>query len=178
MGINVAHGIENLYAIFIEHITRLGLKLSESQLAHLDTCPTVNNCRLILRSSQNNSRNHQSTAANLVHQFRKALISRMESKRVFGKILEGSLPPQPVLTMIDHLAMNGVNIEGIFRKSPKQATVRELRSQLDQGHVPDFHQYNVHVTASLLKVFYSVLGTTNMFLGVFAFNSWSTFAVN
>lgn len=48
--------------------------------------------------------------------------------------------------------MNGAHIEGIFRKSPKQTTVRELRAQLDQGNVPDFHQYNVHVTASLLKV--------------------------
>lgn len=103
MGFHITHGIENLYAIFMEHITRLGLKLSDSQLAHLDTCPLVN-CRLILRSSQNNSRSHHhSTAANLVHQFRKALISRMESKRLFGRILEGSMPPQPVLTMIDHL---------------------------------------------------------------------------
>jgi hypothetical protein len=62
------------------------------------------------------------------------------------------MPPQPVLTMIDHLAVNGAHVEGLFRKSPKQATVRELRTHLDQGHLPDFHQYNVHVTASLLKV--------------------------
>ncbi|KAI6182643.1 hypothetical protein M3Y97_00403000 [Aphelenchoides bicaudatus] len=149
MGTHATHGIENLYAIFMEHIARLGLKLSDSQLAHLDTCPLVN-CRLILRSAQHGVRN-QSTAVNLVHQFRKALISRMESKRLFGRVLEGSMPPQPVLTMIDHLAMNGVHVEGLFRKSPKQTTVRELRAQLDQGHVPDFHQYNVHVTASLLK---------------------------
>lgn len=27
-----------------------------------------------------------------------------------------------------------------------------LKTQLDNGQVPDFHQYNVHVTASLLKV--------------------------
>lgn len=62
------------------------------------------------------------------------------------------MPPQPVLTMIDHLAMNGAHVEGLFRKSPKQATVRELRAQLDQGNLPNFHEYNVHVTASLLKV--------------------------
>lgn len=151
MGVHATHGIENLYAIFMEHISRLGLKLSETQLSHLDTCPFVN-CRLILRSINQNGSRNQSTAANLVHQFRKALISRMESKRLFGRVLEGSMPPQPVLTMIDHLALNGAHVEGLFRKSPKQTTVRELRAQLDQGQVPDFHQYNVHVIASLLKV--------------------------
>lgn len=62
------------------------------------------------------------------------------------------MPPQPVLTMIDHLTIHGSHVEGIFRKSPKQATVRVLKTQLDQGQIPDFHQFNVHVTASLLKV--------------------------
>lgn len=62
------------------------------------------------------------------------------------------MPPQPVLTMIDHLATYGTDVEGIFRKSPKRATVRALKTQLDNGQVPDFHQFNVHVTASLLKV--------------------------
>lgn len=62
------------------------------------------------------------------------------------------MPPQPVLTMIDHLTIHGSHVEGIFRKSPKQATVRVLKTQLDHGQVPDFHQFNVHVTASLLKV--------------------------
>jgi hypothetical protein len=42
------------------------------------------------------------------------------------------MPPQPVLTMIDHLLLYGSDVEGIFRKSPKQQTVRVLRQQLDQ----------------------------------------------
>jgi hypothetical protein len=62
------------------------------------------------------------------------------------------VPPQPVLTMIDHLMNNGVDVEGILRKSPKQATVRILKTQLDQGQVPNFNEFNIHVTASLLKV--------------------------
>jgi hypothetical protein len=41
------------------------------------------------------------------------------------------MPPQPVLTMIDHLLLYGADSEGIFRKSPKQQTVRLLRQQLD-----------------------------------------------
>lgn len=54
--------------------------------------------------------------------------------------------------MIDHLMLHGVDIEGLFRKSPKQSTVRMLRAQLDRGSVPDFYQFNPHVTAALLKV--------------------------
>jgi hypothetical protein len=34
--------------------------------------------------------------------------------------------------MIDHLLLYGSDVEGIFRKSPKQQTVRVLRQQLDQ----------------------------------------------
>ena len=53
-------------------------------------------------------------------------------KRLFGRPLLGSMPPQPVLTMIDHLLLYGSDVEGIFRKSPKQQTVRVLRQQMDQ----------------------------------------------
>uniref|UniRef100_A0A7E4WD79 Rho-GAP domain-containing protein n=1 Tax=Panagrellus redivivus TaxID=6233 RepID=A0A7E4WD79_PANRE len=140
------HGIENVYAILMDHVAQSGAKLSESQMAHLDTCPLVH-CRLVLRTA---STTRPNTAMTLVNQVLKAL-SRSETKRLFGKELEGSMPPQPVLTMIDHLMIHGVDVEGIMRKSPKQATVRLLKQQLDAGQVPDFHQYNVHVTASLLK---------------------------
>lgn len=84
------------------------------------------------------------------------VLSRSESRRFFGRPLEGSSPPQPVLTMIDHLLLHGVEVEGLFRKSPKQSTVRMLRAQLDRGSVPDFYQFNPHVTAALLKVTASV----------------------
>jgi hypothetical protein len=53
-------------------------------------------------------------------------------KRLFGRQLRGSMPPQPILTMVDHLLLYGADVEGIFRKSPKQQTVRALRQQLDQ----------------------------------------------
>ncbi|KAL3090355.1 hypothetical protein niasHS_006807 [Heterodera schachtii] len=168
------HGVENVYAVLMDFVrNQLGLSLSDSQLAHLDTCPLVN-CRLVLRQNGANNPSHShhkgpsAAAMSLVHQFRRVL-GRADSssahaapppcatggnsrtKRLFGRQLRGTMPPQPVLTMIDHLLLYGSETEGIFRKSPKQQTVRILRQQLDQGQVPDFHQFNVHVTASLLK---------------------------
>ncbi|KAE9551224.1 hypothetical protein FO519_005557 [Halicephalobus sp. NKZ332] len=140
------HGIENIYAILMDHIIQSGIQLSETQMAHLDTCPLVH-CRLVLRNAATSRPN---TAMTLMSQVLKVL-SRSQSKCLFGKELEGSMPPQPVLTMIDHLMIHGAHVEGILRKSPKQATVRLLKTQLDNGQVPDFHQFNVHVTASLLK---------------------------
>uniref|UniRef100_A0A914HC19 Rho-GAP domain-containing protein n=1 Tax=Globodera rostochiensis TaxID=31243 RepID=A0A914HC19_GLORO len=170
------HGVENVYAVLMDFVrNQLGLSLSDSQLAHLDTCPLVN-CRLVLRQNGSNNPSHShhkgaasAAAMSLVNQFRRVL-GRADSstsssngvappgrngsgrnKRLFGRQLRGTMPPQPVLTMIDHLLLYGSETEGIFRKSPKQQTVRILRQQLDQGQVPDFHQFNVHVTASLLK---------------------------
>lgn len=86
------------------------------------------------------------------YDFFRRVLSRTGSKNFFGRPLEGSAPPQPVLTMIDHLLMSGLDVEGIFRKSPKQSTTRMLKAQLDRGSVPDFCQFSPHVTAALLKV--------------------------
>lgn len=44
------NGIENIYAILIEHVLSSGLQLSETQMGHLDTCPLVH-CKLILRNA-------------------------------------------------------------------------------------------------------------------------------
>uniref|UniRef100_A0A914MYE8 Rho-GAP domain-containing protein n=2 Tax=Meloidogyne incognita group TaxID=654580 RepID=A0A914MYE8_MELIC len=184
------HGVENVYAVLMEFVrSQLGISLSDSQLAHLDTCPLVN-CKLLLRQTgPSNSPSHSSghhnkrAALNLVNQFRRVVLGRTDSatssgcnspttnpppfgidpnsgkklkmpnkkQRLFGRQLRGTMPPQPVLTMIDHLLLYGADAEGIFRKSPKQQTVRLLRQQLDMGQVPDFHEFNIHVTASLLK---------------------------
>uniref|UniRef100_A0A1I8AM25 Rho-GAP domain-containing protein n=1 Tax=Steinernema glaseri TaxID=37863 RepID=A0A1I8AM25_9BILA len=147
-GLVPLHGIECVYGILMDHVSKSGQLLSEDQLAHLDTCPLIQ-CRLVLKTTTSH-RHTPTTAAAIVNQFKRVL-SRTESRRLFGRELEGSMPPQPVLTMIDHLMLHGTDIEGIFRKSPKQATVRTLRQQLEQGQVPDFHQFNIHAIASLLK---------------------------
>ncbi|KAK0429088.1 hypothetical protein QR680_011183 [Steinernema hermaphroditum] len=148
-GLVPLNGIEHVYTILMNHVSKSGQLLSEDQLAHLDTCPLIQ-CRLVFRATVTHKQTPTTTASAIVNQFKRVL-SRSEPRRLFGRELEGSMPPQPVLTMIDHLMLHGIEIEGIFRKSPKQATVRSLRQQLEQGQVPDFHQFNIHAIASLLK---------------------------
>ncbi|KAI6178547.1 hypothetical protein M3Y98_00512600 [Aphelenchoides besseyi] len=144
------HGIENVYIMLMDKVERLGVPLSHSQLTHLDTSPLAAHCRLVLRSATPAARPH--LGLSLVNQFRKKLADRLEVRRsLFGRQLEGTMPPQPILTIVDFLAIHSADVEGIFRKSPKQSTVRALRAQLDQGQVPDFHQHSVHAIASLLK---------------------------
>ncbi|CAD5206619.1 unnamed protein product [Bursaphelenchus okinawaensis] len=140
---HLLHGIENVYAILKHYVEKVGLNIA--QLQHLDTCPLVQ-CRLIIQPSLT-----PAPANSLLNQVKKVILSRMESKKLFGKKLEGSMPPQPVLTMIDYLTMNAQNVEGIFRKSPKLSTFEELKSMLNHGQVPNFHEFSPHVTASLLK---------------------------
>lgn len=79
------------------------------------------------------------------------MLTRTDSRSIFGKGLNGPTPPQPIMTIVDHLRMDGFDAEGIFRKSPKQSTFKELKCELDKGVVPDFHKYNTHVLASILK---------------------------
>ncbi|KAL3998655.1 RhoGAP domain family protein [Acanthocheilonema viteae] len=144
-GISTLQGPECVFCIVMEHVKNTGYRLSEIQLEKIDALSLIQ-CRLVLASAGNS---HSSTSS-IVSHFKRVL-SRSESRRFFGRPLEGSSPPQPVLTMIDHLMLHGVDIEGLFRKSPKQSTVRMLRAQLDRGSVPDFYQFNPHVTAALLK---------------------------
>lgn len=164
----------------MEHVERLGVPLSETQLAHLDTCPMAAECRLVLRASGATSSALSVSAAAaallvggggggararpalaLVQQWRKKLVERLVERRLFGRPLEGTLPPQPVLTMIDHLILHGVQVEGLFRKSPKAATVRALRAHLDAGHIVDFHQHSPHVSVALLRSNSRILFTTD-----------------
>uniref|UniRef100_A0A0N5AVZ4 Rho-GAP domain-containing protein n=1 Tax=Syphacia muris TaxID=451379 RepID=A0A0N5AVZ4_9BILA len=142
----VLQGPETVYCIIMDFIRSTGYRLSEKQLERLDTFPLVN-CKLVLLSSNLQKSN---AAQTLVTHFKRVL-SRNEPRRFFGRQLDGSCPPQPVLTMMDHLLANGVHTEGLFRKSPKQTTVRMVKAQLNRGSVPDFTQFSPHVTAAILK---------------------------
>ncbi|VDN01884.1 unnamed protein product [Thelazia callipaeda] len=143
--VTMLQGPECVFCIVMEHVKNTGYRLSDLQLEKIDALPLIQ-CRLVLASVGST----YSSTSSIVSHFKRVL-SRSESRRFFGRPLEGSSPPQPVLTMIDHLMLHGVNVEGIFRKSPKQSTVRLLRAQLQRGSVPDFYQFNPHVTAALLK---------------------------
>ena len=63
-GAQQLHGIENIYAILMEHVSHAGVQLSETQMAHLDTCPLVH-CRLVLKAAASS---RPSTAMNLMSQ--------------------------------------------------------------------------------------------------------------
>ncbi|CAA22138.1 Rho GTPase-activating protein 20 [Caenorhabditis elegans] len=140
-------GPENVYVAIMSEIERQGTRLSESQKQALDTCP-IANCRLILSTIKSTS---GPSAKQLVNSIKKKVLTRTDSRSIFGKGLNGPTPPQPIMTIVDHLRMDGFDAEGIFRKSPKQSTFKELKCELDKGVVPDFHKYNTHVLASILK---------------------------
>lgn len=54
--------------------------------------------------------------------------------------------------MLGHIYREGGLVEGIFRKPPKQSTVKALKALLDDGKPVDFEEIYPLVTASLLKV--------------------------
>lgn len=74
--IHAFNGVENVYAVLMDYVSnQANLNLSDSQLAHLDTCPLVN-CRLMLRQVSINGVNNngafssKSAALNFVNHFR------------------------------------------------------------------------------------------------------------
>ncbi|CAI5438147.1 unnamed protein product [Caenorhabditis angaria] len=140
-------GPENVYVAIMSEIERQGIRISESQKNSLDTCP-IANCRLILSTIKSNS---APSPRQIVNSIKRKVMARNDCRSIFGKELNGPTPPQPIMTIVDHLRMDGFDAEGIFRKSPKQSTFKELKCELDKGIVPDFHKYNTHVLASILK---------------------------
>lgn len=67
------NGVENVYAVLMDYVSNQpNINLSDSQLAHLDTCPLVN-CRLMLRQVAVNGLStfsSKNAALNFVNQFR------------------------------------------------------------------------------------------------------------
>lgn len=67
------NGFENVYAVLMDYVSnQANINLSDSQLAHLDTCPLVN-CRLMLRQVAVNGLStfsSKNAALNFVNQFR------------------------------------------------------------------------------------------------------------
>ncbi|GMT28225.1 hypothetical protein PFISCL1PPCAC_19522 [Pristionchus fissidentatus] len=139
------NGPENVYCVIMHELDRTGMRLSESHRASLDTSPIIP-VRLLLSLQRTSRPSPQQMLSSL-----KRRLSRSESKSVFGGSLDGRTPPQPILSIIDHLRMYSYDVEGLFRKSPKVSTARELRQELERGIVPDYNKYNAHVLAATLK---------------------------
>ncbi|KAL6729642.1 hypothetical protein Aduo_000680 [Ancylostoma duodenale] len=140
-------GPENVYVVIMSEIERQGIRLSESQRQTLDACP-IANARLILSNIKSSK---SSSPMQIVNSIKKRVLQRTDSRGFFGRELDGPTPPQPVMSIVDHLRMNGCDTEGVFRKSPKQSTLKECRSEMERGLVPDYAKYGTHVLASVLK---------------------------
>ncbi|KAF1796839.1 Rho GTPase activation protein [Mucor lusitanicus] len=61
--------------------------------------------------------------------------------------------PTVVQKLIEHVRSNGLQQEGIFRKSPSNADLSKARNELDQNHSMFIEHLDVHTAASLLKMF-------------------------
>ncbi|VDM70383.1 unnamed protein product [Strongylus vulgaris] len=132
----------------MSEIEKQGIRLSESQRQSLDACP-IANARLILSNIKSSK---SSSPMQIVNSIKKRVLQRTDSRGFFGRELDGPTPPQPVMSIVDHLRMHGCDTEGVFRKSPKQSTLKECRSEMERGLVPDYTKYGTHVLASVLKV--------------------------
>ncbi|GAB5585715.1 hypothetical protein Unana1_00615 [Umbelopsis nana] len=65
--------------------------------------------------------------------------------------------PAVVKQIIEHLRENGLLQKGIFRKSPSSEELKFVKDELNRGVKVDLGRYDIHVTASLLKVFFREL---------------------
>ena len=99
--------------------------LSDSQKQSLDTCP-IANVKLLLSNTKSTKNSSPKQIVNrikkrwiafkidvLKEKFR--VLARTDSRGIFGKELDDPTPPQPIMTIVDHLRMKGFDQEGIFR---------------------------------------------------------------
>ena len=89
------------------------------------------------------------------------------AKTVFGANLATMAPqyfneanglPQIVVDTINYVRDNGLGVEGIFRRSASEMTVREAKATINGGGAVDFEEKgDVHLAAVLLKKFFREL---------------------
>ncbi|CAO3699915.1 unnamed protein product [Rhizopus microsporus] len=74
-------------------------------------------------------------------------LAGIEGKNIHGYI------PKIVLQITNHIRKHGMDKEGIFRKSPSSEELRSVKKAYNQGLEVDLCQYDIDVSAALLKVF-------------------------
>ena len=89
------------------------------------------------------------------------------AKTVFGGNLGTMAPhyfdeatglPQVVVATMDYVRKNGLDVEGIFRRSASEVTVREAKATINGGGAVNFEEKgDVHLAAVLLKKFFREL---------------------
>ncbi|KAG9295652.1 hypothetical protein G9A89_002970 [Geosiphon pyriformis] len=65
--------------------------------------------------------------------------------------------PRVVKDCVTFLRAEGLETEGIFRRSPNSVLLRQAREAYDRGNPIDLEDYGVHVAAVLLKMFFAQL---------------------
>ncbi|KAI7907368.1 Rho GTPase activation protein [Cokeromyces recurvatus] len=61
--------------------------------------------------------------------------------------------PAFIIQIINHIKEKGLDKEGIFRKSPSSGELQSVKYLFNYGKTVNLHEYDINVSASLLKVF-------------------------
>ncbi|KAF9910734.1 hypothetical protein EC991_005719 [Linnemannia zychae] len=82
------------------------------------------------------------------------------ANRVFGAPLERLMGPNGekglpkfIQDCIRNLIENGLYVEGLFRRSPNSAMLKQVRAAYDRGNPVNLTEYDIHISAVLLKLF-------------------------
>ncbi|KAI1320971.1 hypothetical protein EDD11_009294 [Mortierella claussenii] len=82
------------------------------------------------------------------------------AKRVFGAPLDRLMGPNSELGLpvfiqecILNLTEHGLYVEGLFRRSPSSVMLKQVRAAYDRGNPVNLAEYDIHISAVLLKVF-------------------------
>ncbi|KAG0262398.1 hypothetical protein BG011_010195 [Mortierella polycephala] len=72
--------------------------------------------------------------------------------RLMGPNGENGLP-KFIQDCIGNLVQNGLYVEGLFRRSPSSAMMKQVRAAYDRGNPVNLAEYDIHISAVLLKLF-------------------------
>lgn len=67
--------------------------------------------------------------------------------------------PKFIVDCISNLIQNGLYIEGLFRRSPSSVMLKQVRAAYDRGNPVNLSDYDIHISAVLLKLFIRELPT-------------------
>ncbi|KAF9198409.1 hypothetical protein BGZ49_000780, partial [Haplosporangium sp. Z 27] len=80
--------------------------------------------------------------------------------KVFGVALEKLMGengekglPTFIQECISNITENGLYVEGLFRRSPSSAMLKQVRTAYDNGSPINLAEYDIHISAVLLKLF-------------------------
>jgi hypothetical protein len=61
--------------------------------------------------------------------------------------------PKFIQDCIQNLMENGLYVEGLFRRSPSSVMLKQVRAAYDRGNPINLAEYDIHISAVLLKLF-------------------------